>query len=94
MIEDDELYHIPAGVWFPFFNSGRPGQHYVMRDDDERLHIIETTSEAYELTIIGNYGASRGGGFEGRWEYPNPYDAFWDAEQLANLADGPSSGYH
>ena len=92
MIEDDELYHMAAGVWFPFVNHGQPGQHYVMRDDDECIHTIETTSEGYELTIVGIYGPVRC--HDGPWKYPNPYDAFWDAEQLANLVDGAPSGYH
>ena len=92
MIEDDELYHMAIGVWFQFVNHGQPGQHYVMRDDDQCIHTIETTSEGYELTIVGIYGAVRC--HDGPWKYPNPYDAFWDAEQIANLAEGPPSGYH
>ena len=25
IVEDDQLYHMPTGPWFPFVNFGRPG---------------------------------------------------------------------
>ena len=81
MIEDDALYDIPAGVWYPFLNSGRPGCHYLMRDVTDRLYLIEQERGRYGLSVISRHGGHR----DVRGGYDNPYDTFWTAEQQVYL---------
>lgn len=70
MVDEDELELMPAGVWFRYFDGGRNGIHFVMRDDDGSFYHIDGVFGPYELSSPNVNGG-----------YPNAYDGFWTAEQ-------------
>lgn len=78
MVYDDQLYRMPAGIWFHDFLGGRDGVNYVMRDNEGDLHRVLATMGTYQLASPAS----------GAGAYANCYDAFWVAERQATI--GPA----
>ena len=73
--EDTEsLQDFYPGVWWVYFAGGNNRPHWVMRDDNDDIYLVECQG------FGGNYQVC-GPGFGERFD--NAYDAFWTAEQKA-----------
>ena len=70
MAYDDEIDDAPIGVWFLYFAGGSSRLHFFLRDGRDDFFYIEAAFGYYTLNGVA---------------YHNVYDAFWLAEQAADL---------
>ena len=72
MAYDDEIDSAPSGVCFRYYAGGSNRLHFFLRDRQDNFFYITGAFGEYDLN--------------GR-AYANVYDAFWVAEQSADLPE-------
>ena len=81
--DPDELQDFYPGVWWRYYAGGNNRPHWVLRDWDNRIYLVE---------CVGWGGQYEVGGPDLYEEFANAYDAFWTAEQNASKSDDAVAG--